>query len=230
LAVCDGFVTPALSLGNCSLFVSRLLVPKARALTSPASRVLVTAVSGVAKARPGAVIEGLVLPLLCEGDPALLGSAQCELCLRLIKQVLPKYTLDSVLYGLCSLPSGGGGTGSTSGVYNWAAEEGMTGGGELRGGQERLCVWTELTVPVVMALLNLKPSLSDKTVAQLVRRIEVASEQPELQTSLKFTTLIHILVTRFGPQSKPHVTVLRTSTSRCSTFMVKAVQNALQRL
>lgn len=88
MAVCDGFVTPALSLRNCLAFVRAVLVPRARALTAPASRLLVTAVSGIGKARPGVVIDGLILPLLCEGDPAsAVGSAQCELCTRLIKQV-----------------------------------------------------------------------------------------------------------------------------------------------
>lgn len=88
IAICDGFVTPALSLRNCLAFVRAVLVPRARALTTPASRLLVTAVSGIGKARPGVVIDGLVLPLLCEGDPSAVGSAQCELCTRLIKQVL----------------------------------------------------------------------------------------------------------------------------------------------
>lgn len=89
LAVSSGFVTPALSLRHCLSFVSAVFVPRARSLSSPASRLLVTAVSDVGKARPGAVIDGLILPLMCDGDPAELGSAQCELCTRLIKQVTP---------------------------------------------------------------------------------------------------------------------------------------------
>lgn len=94
MAVCDGFVTPSLSLKNCLAFVKAVLVPRARALTTPASRLLVTAVSGIGKARPGVVIDGLILPLLCKGDPSMLGSAQCELCTRLIKQV--KYQMCGV--------------------------------------------------------------------------------------------------------------------------------------
>lgn len=88
MAICNGFVTPALSLRNCLAFVAAVLVPRARSLTAPASRLLVTAVSGIGKARPGAVIDRFILPLLCEGDDATdVGSAQCELCTRLIKQV-----------------------------------------------------------------------------------------------------------------------------------------------
>lgn len=89
MAVCNGFVTSALSLRNCLAFFSAVLVPRARSLSGPASRLLVTAVSGIGKARPGAAIDGLILPLLCDIDPQDLGSAQCELCTRLIKQVSP---------------------------------------------------------------------------------------------------------------------------------------------
>lgn len=87
MAVCKGFVTPTLSLKNCLAFVKAVLVPRARSLKSPASRLLVTAVSGIGGARPEALIDGLIIPLLCEGEPSKVGSAQCELCTRLIKQV-----------------------------------------------------------------------------------------------------------------------------------------------
>lgn len=87
MAVCTGFVTPALSLRNCMAFVEAVLVPRVRSLSSPASRLLVTTVSGIGKTRPKVVINGLIRPLLCEGDQSEVGSAQCELCTRLIKQV-----------------------------------------------------------------------------------------------------------------------------------------------
>lgn len=96
MAVCSRFVTPALSLRNCLTFVSTVLVPRARALAGPASRLLVTAVSEIGKARPEAVIDGLILPLLCDTDPLELGSAQCELCTRLIKQVKMRLILFTV--------------------------------------------------------------------------------------------------------------------------------------
>lgn len=100
MAVCKGFVNPALSLKNCLAFVKAVLVPRARSLKAPASRLLVTAVSGIGGARPEAVIDGLIIPLLCEGEPSKVGSAQCELCTRLIKQVR---------FGVCgSLGSFGG--------------------------------------------------------------------------------------------------------------------------
>lgn len=51
-----------------------------------------------------------------------------------------------------------------------------------------------------------------------------------VQKSLKFTTLVHGLVTRYGPQLKPFLPALKSAIGRCSTFMVKAVMAALQRL
>lgn len=47
----------------------------------------------------------------------------------------------------------------------------------------KFCVWTELTMPIITAALNLKPLLSDKAIGVLVRKVEAASEQPELQVS-----------------------------------------------
>ncbi|CAM9735632.1 unnamed protein product [Ectocarpus sp. 4 AP-2014] len=237
MAVCDGFVTPALSLRNCLAFVRAVLAPRARALTAPASRLLVTAVSGIGKARPGVVIDGLVLPLLCGGDPAsAVGSAQCELCTRLIKQILPKDTLEAVLVGLCgpaedeSAQAAGGWNGGPSGGSGGNGTNAAAGRRHDVAGSSSHCVWTELTVPVMTTALNLKPALSDRAIAALVRAVEAAAERAALQKSLKFTTLIHSLATRYGPQLKPHVPVLRNAVGRCSTFMVKAVLAALQRL
>lgn len=89
MAICNGFVTPALSLRNCLTFVKAMLVPRVEALSTPASRMLVTAVSGVGKARPGAIIDGLILPVMCgQDEQQSRGRApQYELCTRLIKQV-----------------------------------------------------------------------------------------------------------------------------------------------
>ncbi|CAM9356386.1 unnamed protein product [Laminaria digitata] len=225
MAVCTGFVTPGLSLRNCLAFVEAVLVPRARSLSSPASRLLVTTVSAVGKTRPEVVIDGLIRPLLCEGDQSEVGSAQCELCTRLIKQVLPKHTLEAVLVALCGVRMDGGAP-----TGGWGGGPGGGGGGSNPGQVAGSCVWTELTMPVVTAAVNLKPPLSEKAIGVTVRRVEAAAELPQLQKSLKFTTLVHGLVTRYGPQLKPFVPALRAAVGRCSTFMVKAVLAALQRL
>lgn len=103
-----------------------------------------------------------------------------------MRQVLPKHTLEALLVGLCGtvvddnaqpvdgwgegLHGRGGGGGSDSG----------TKPGQQQGAASR-CAWTELTMPVMTAALNLKPTLSDQAIAALVRGAEAASEQPKLQ-------------------------------------------------
>lgn len=97
-------------------------------------------------------------------------------------QILPKHALDAVLYGLCeerlerNVQAGAWGEGPNGG----------DGSGNMPGRGARSCVWTELTMPVITAALNLKPALSDNTIAVLVRRVEAASEQPQLQVGEEF--------------------------------------------
>lgn len=79
-------------------------------------------------------------------------------------QVLPKHTLEGVLCGLCGASS---------------QDSSCNGDPDADGG--RACVWTELTIPMLTAALNLKPPLSDVAISVLVRRVEASSEQPELQ-------------------------------------------------
>ncbi|CAB1108462.1 unnamed protein product [Ectocarpus sp. CCAP 1310/34] len=159
-----------------------------------------------------------------------------DFTLSLVWRILPKDTLEAVLVGLCgptedeSAQTAGGWIGGPSGGGNGTGTNAAAGRRLYAAGSSLRCVWTELTVPVMTTALNLKPALSDRAIAALVRGVEAAAERAALQKSLKFTTLIHSLVTRYGPQLKPHVPVLRTAVGRCSTFMVKAVLAALQRL
>lgn len=85
-------------------------------------------------------------------------------------QVLPKHTLEALLCGLCSSASEGG-----------YSQGGTVDFGDARQEGRRACVWTELTMPVVTAALNLKPPLSDAAVGLLARQVEAASENPDLQ-------------------------------------------------
>lgn len=95
--------------------------------------------------------------------------------------MLPKHTLEALLVGLCGTVVDE----NAQAADGWG--EGPHGGGS---GSDRKpdqqtaaprCVWTELTMPVMAAALNLKPTLSDQAVAALVRGVEAAAEQPKLQ-------------------------------------------------
>lgn len=105
-------------------------------------------------------------------------------------QVLPKHTLEAVLVCLCgqSLAEG-----VEAGAWNEAPGYGG-GGGNTTDQGSRSCVWTELTMPVITAALNLKPTLSDSAIGVLVRRMETASEQPKLQVRVFFFNTYIILL------------------------------------
>lgn len=91
-------------------------------------------------------------------------------------QILPKHTLEAVLVALC-------GVRQDEGVRagRWSGDPGGGGDGGNLGLVTGSCVWTELTMPVITAAVNLKPPLSEKAVGVVVRRVEAAAEQPELQ-------------------------------------------------
>lgn len=94
-------------------------------------------------------------------------------------QVLPKHTLEAVLVALCGVRMDEGS--QTSG---WGAGPGGSDGsnpGQVAGS----CVWTELTMPVITAAVNLKPPLSENAIGVVVRRVEAAAELPELQVCVR---------------------------------------------
>lgn len=119
-----------------------------------------------------------------------------------VRQVLPKHTLEALLIGMCGTvvddnvrAAGGWGEGPRDGG------DGSSGSDRKPGQQQEAasrCVWTELTMPVMTAGLNLKPTLSDQAIAALVRGVEAAAEQPELQVGvarlkLKFDGVVLLL-------------------------------------
>lgn len=106
-------------------------------------------------------------------------------------QVLPKHALEAVLVGLCDSPldeSARASAGAWGGVSHGGGAGGGVGGNGGKPGEVKeaassspsCCVWTELTTPVITAALNLKPALSDKTIAALVRGVEAGADQPKL--------------------------------------------------
>lgn len=91
-------------------------------------------------------------------------------------KVLPKHTLDAMLVGLCQPRSK-------------RDVEGGSSGREAKGGEcdhdqnGKCCPLTELTMPVITAAVNAKPPLSDNTIGMVVRRLEAASEEKQMQVS-----------------------------------------------
>ncbi|KAG5178538.1 hypothetical protein JKP88DRAFT_151488, partial [Tribonema minus] len=219
-AVCTKAVTPALGLRACTEFVRGALLPRAAALSAPAPRTLVSGVTAAAKQRPQAVVEGLLVPLLHGDAAAGDGSA-------------------------AAAGDSGAGVGDSSSGGRMAPGSAQC---ELllRTARSALpphaaaplvaaacdprCAWNDGTVALVTSLLGMKLVLDDSAVAALAGRIEAEAERAEQCKSLKFATLLHTLVLKYGPQAGPHAAVLRTAAEKNTTFMKKSALSALQRL
>lgn len=91
-------------------------------------------------------------------------------------KVLPKHTLDATLVGLCQPRS-------KRDVEGGGSERGAKGSEGDHGQNGRCCPLTELTMPVITAAINAKPPLSDNTIGVVVRRLEAASEEKQMQVS-----------------------------------------------
>ncbi|KAL3768442.1 hypothetical protein ACHAW5_005855 [Stephanodiscus triporus] len=95
--------------------------------------------------------------------------------------------------------------------------------------------WTESTMPVLTACLNHRPSLPDDVVAALADGISrrLSPNAPASMTrSIKFSTLFHTFVARYGSQVKSArmVEPLLDSAARLRTFMSKSICLALKKL
>lgn len=103
------------------------------------------------------------------------------------RQILPKDTLEAVLVGLCgpaedeSAQTAGGWIGGPNGGSGGNGSNAAVGRRHDAAGSSSRCVWTELTAPVMTTALNLKPTLSDRAIAALVRGVEAAGERAALQ-------------------------------------------------
>ncbi|KAI5095018.1 Fanconi anemia group E protein, partial [Silurus meridionalis] len=84
---CSGVLalSPDLSHSTASAIIKSLLLDKARSLTEPPSRCLVTAVTSLCNRYPRPACQALIEPLIKEGKT---GSAQAELLCRLVKDCL----------------------------------------------------------------------------------------------------------------------------------------------
>lgn len=228
----------AMGLHHCRIVVRRALLPRVRALERPATRVFFQALLAAAAASPQAVVDGLLQPLMCEeplrGAEAAcppetrlnvgVGSSQAEVAKRLVKDALPAALLAPTLRAL------------------------------LRGGAAR--AWTDVSLPVfhtaLVALAASGGELPADVLALLVESCDAASQPGDggalllsddsaqrqaaakkkpLTASLKFSTLIFALVTKFGAQlSAAHVATLDGVLSRCTSMMTKAALKKLRAL
>lgn len=100
--------------------------------------------------------------------------------------------------------------------------------------------WNDSTMSVLTACLNRQPSLSDEVVAKLADRISrhlspsssAAASQSIMANSMKFSTLFHAFVSKYGSQLKAtgKVEMLKESSNRLKTFMSKTIALCLKKI
>ena len=193
------FISNGLSRPALVAFVGATLLPRVRGLSAPAPRVLMNAIVQVVKARPEIIVDTLLLPMLC-ADECIVGSAQCELAIR-VARTIPLDRQEELLLGLSVLASSAGGG----------------------------CDWTDLTLPVVTTVLTARFSLGAQTAAALITKIEHAAESQRVLESQKFAMLLHALITKHEAACLPHAEVLESILRRSTSFMAKPTLAALSR-
>lgn len=160
-----------------------------------------TALADLASLRPFLLLHHVLLPLLCQPVDSL-GSMQCEIVTRLIKQGAlggggggegGGEQLEKLLRGLCrvsfivgeeeeeendSYEGVGRGTGDET--MNKRRKRGSEGERTTRTRKRRrgplTCEWTDLSLPLLTAIVAQQPVLSDETVLILLERMLGALE------------------------------------------------------
>ncbi|KAL3826456.1 hypothetical protein ACHAXA_011265 [Cyclostephanos tholiformis] len=202
----------------------------------PASRALTTLLTSLSRERPMECVVSVIIPslVMTEGKPSTSSSSfeptrfQCELISRVLrgKDALSVQAI-AVLVETIVLPTRMGGP---IGAMNVSTS--YTGGGMK---------WTESTMPVLTACLNCKPPLTDDVVIELADTISnllhpsggtSSSSANTMTKSIKFSTLFHALVVKYGLQlrSARRVEPLLDSASMLRTFISKSICLALRKL
>lgn len=185
----------------------------------PASRMLTSLLASLARDRPIECVESIVVPtLLSRRQIPFVASAstitsepsrfQCELMLRILrggKDALPIPAIALLVEEI--LPTK-------------EVDIGMK--------------WTDNTMPVLTTCLNRQPSLPDDVIVKLADEIslQLSSTQSLVAKSVKFSTLFHAFVTKYGPHltTVGKVESLKESSTRLQTFMSKTIALALKKL
>jgi hypothetical protein len=213
--------------------------------SKPASRALTSLLMSLSRERPMECVISVIVPSLVmtttEHIPSMSSSAsasfeptrfQCELITRVLrgKDALSVQAV-AVLVGMIVPPTKAGG------VIGSIDESAYNIGGMK---------WTEGTMPVLTACLNCKPTLPDVVVMSLADTISRLLQRPTsgngtsssytnnnaMTRSIKFSTLFHSLVVKYGTQLKStrRIEQLLDSSSRLETFISKSICLALRKL
>ena len=229
-SLCKACITEETSAVRASTFMTEFVLPSINRLRSSrsrtASRLLITTISFLARERPAECATSLLVPALCSKVEHVEGinttnnslgciptKAQCELVSKIVKQVvLPKDILASIISDLT-----------------------------------KLMIWNEQTIPIITTCLLKKPQLSQETVKVIVHKIcectcpssnNDSKKQKEMQSisalrkGIKFSTLFHTFVIKYGTQIKEgaFVNVLLEAAELLKTMLKKSISISLKKL
>jgi hypothetical protein len=210
--------------------------------SKPASRALTSLLMTLSCERPMECVVSVIVPSLVmttEHISSMTMSAlasfeptrfQCELVARVLrgKDALSVQAI-AVFVGMIVPPT------KTGGMIGSIDESTIIGGMK----------WTESTMPVLTVCLNCKPILPDVVVislADMISRLLLlrptshdgasSSSSTNYSRSIKFSTLFHSLVVKYGLQLKStrRIEQLLDSSTRLETFISKSICLALRKL
>lgn len=192
----------------------------------PAGRMLTSLLTSLARDRPTECVVSVVVPTLVSrrqlSSYASVSEAspeptrfQCELISRILRGGKDSLSIQAIAL---------------------LVEEAITTN-EVEFGM----IWTDNTMPVLTACLNRQPGLSNEVVVRLADEISrhlsssssaTTTSQSVMANSMKFSTLFHAFVTKYGPQLKStgKVELLKESSTRLKTFMSKTIALSLKKL
>jgi hypothetical protein len=179
----------------------------------PASRLLTSLLSSLARDRPMECVESVLIPILVSSSRQSLiepNRFQCELIARVLrgKDALSIPAIALLIEKM--LPSN-----------KPPVSKGMA--------------WTENSMPLISTSLNRQPPLSDTIVVHLADRVTHYLSPAAVgsnEKSMKFSTIFHVFVSKYGQQVKAldKVDSLTESAGLLKTFMSKTINIVLAKL
>ena len=196
----------------------------------PASRVVTSLLTSLARDRPMECVVSILVPTLVLKKYLPSSTAaheslfeptrfQCELISRILKgrDALSAAAISLFVEEL--LPTSD------------EVESSLNDTLQVRGGMK----WTDNTMPLLSACLNRQPDLPDNVVSRLADEISYqlfSKASPSMVKSMKLSTLFHTFVTKYGTQVKStgKVESLKESCTLLKTFMSKTISMALKKI
>jgi hypothetical protein len=204
------YIIEMMSTARVSIFLASFVLPSIDALapdtSRPASRELVTMLTSLAKFRPAECIHSLMIPIL-------MGEVNRSLAIGNMRKEVSK--------AQCEL-------------FNRLVKTSCFPTNKLPNLIEEtvLMKWTELSICVIMTILQKKPILNSITVRKIAENFEEYSNDGHLVKSTKFASFLHVFVTKYGSQiqTEGFCQILLNAARALKTLLKKSIISELEKL